>query len=47
MSDPENEKDDLYELFVSPKKQSKFTSKGYGKKSTASASMAQSANDKK
>ena len=46
MSDPENDKDNHYELFSSPKKASKGPSKGYGKKSGVSAFSTQSANEK-
>ena len=46
MSDPENDKDDHYELFSSPKKASKGPSKGYGKKSGVSAFSTKSANEK-
>ena len=45
MSDPENEKDDPYELFSSPMKASTSSNQFYGKKS--SSVLGKSASEKK
>ena len=47
MSDPENDKDDPYELFSSPKKGVESTAKYYGKTSAGSSGMGKSETERK